>query len=425
MMVGIYNQLIAKNLDHKDRLSKTYLWSWYLFLFFLPLLEAPKNIFSVLVIVTGSILIYHRSNKTFNFSSVGFLLLIFSSFLAGADVFSTQLFFDSLNWAIMPLIGLIVLTLRFSQKETRRSLYLIIISTCVAIIESFFRDTGEYFELRSVGHVNQSALYILFSFICLFWIKVAFKSRSRVDKTIEVGSFILFLYYTIMAKSLVVVVGLFIIGIFYLVWCLKNINLRSVLTNLLLISGLMISVWTVYQYAKSAQASTKMDIVDEMFYRLTSSDDPLSKRDKLLNSSLAIAGDSLLGYGVKSFKKAVTAENLEQYARERNYNWDLVKDEYFVADHGHSILSTVVVERGWLGVLLFCGSFGCFALQPKMQSRGMSLDHLILNTTLAVVVICGLFQTLLHNEHGQLVFIILGLLPNLANLSSSRHLSKE
>ena len=144
-----------------------------LFLFFLPLYEAPKNIFSVLFLLFGVLAIFFENKTMLSVSNKkwirwAFLLVTISPFFAGMDsqyLDFSQRFSNALNWALMPLVGFILFSLCFSKNQLLLALRVFSFGTVFSVVHAFYAWSGTYPELNSVGHVNQSSLYLAFSLI--------------------------------------------------------------------------------------------------------------------------------------------------------------------------------------------------------------------------------------------------------------------
>ena len=94
------------------------------FIFFLPLFEAPKNIFGTFFLVLTACR-FLANGKRFRLS-VGYsywivtvIILILIPFLAGADspvLSASERFRNSLNWVVMPLVALVFIASKPDSK---------------------------------------------------------------------------------------------------------------------------------------------------------------------------------------------------------------------------------------------------------------------------------------------------------------------
>lgn len=385
---------------------------FYCFLFFLPLYEAPKNIFAVLFVVAGVLSLIKTRKPFFQSGSVDFIiislvLIFFSVFIAGMK--SEYLLFEerirsALNWSLLPLVPLIYIFLRPSYTVLLNTLIIVCISLSIGIIESLSSWSGEYPEINSVGHVNQSALYTTFGAFAVFMLM-----QSKLPIALKVllcgGSVLLILYYQALARSMVASIGLlFLFTSAFILFLLleKNKWLR-----LIYIPGVtFLALGVVF-------VSADLPIIDrfkeEIREHLTADDSHFSHRETLVYTA-TIFGDTWFGHGVSSYGKVITKENLKRKLGLSEDQWTAVKHRYYISNHGHNLFATVLVERGWVGVFSFVGMF--FMIIREFFNRRKQFfenftDGMML---ISLVLLLSLAQTTLHVEHGALVFVLLGLL---------------
>ena len=91
-----------------------------------------------------------------------FSMIVISPFLFGSGIVEyTDKFANALNWALMPLVGLVMLMLKPSTDEIVVALRVLCLGTIVAIIHSlYYWDwvSGDTVELNSVG--RQSIIFV-------------------------------------------------------------------------------------------------------------------------------------------------------------------------------------------------------------------------------------------------------------------------
>lgn len=393
---------------------KALAWLFFsLFIFFLPLYEAPKNIFSVIFIFFGvaSIVTQISALKYFKNADVvclAFALLVLSPFFAGIgstvmDV--SDRFWSALNWALMPLVALVLLMVNFTALQLIWSLRIFCIGTIVAIIESFSSWSGwlgSYPELNSVGHVNQSALYLAFSIIpvgLLLGIR-----RNLVNMILGVVVVAAVFWYQGPAKSLVGFAAFVMaLGGVWSIYCWTHRYIKTLIGSLALSLAALLVALTIpptylgyYEHFRS-----------DLQHRWDSEKNPYSYRDRILNSAVEVSGKSLLGFGLGSFGEATTLQRIKASVESRGGDWDIEKDRFFSTSHGHNIFANVLVERGWIGIMVLSLCLLAFLIlfRRAAQSIGAQLGLL----TLFLILFAGLGQSTLHVEHGQLAFICLAL----------------
>jgi hypothetical protein len=390
--------------------SKTVLACFLCFLFFLPLYEAPKNIFSVFFVFLGGWLGFSnkgaiRSVEKWGGARWAFLLLAISPFVAGINSPYAELgarFASALNWSLMPLVALVFLLSNFSRDQILWALRVLCVGTVIAVVQAFFDWTGSYPELNSVGHVNQSALYLAFSLVPAGLLALY---RQHWADLILVGAALLAVgWYQGPAKSMIGFgASCLVIAGFWVIYCINRSHIKAFVASVVLgavVVGAAINMPASY-------FGPYQGFKQEFDTRLGSKSDPYSQRDRLVNSAVEVAGDSLTGFGMGSFGEATQLQNIQSAVEARGGDWASERGNFFSSSHGHNIFANVLVERGWVGVFVI----GIFLLamllvsfkHPKTESSQAGV------VTVLVICLAGLGQSTLHVEHGQLALICLAL----------------
>lgn len=381
-----------------------------IFLFFLPLYEAPKNIFSVLFVVFG-IWVAIRNRVFFKCSRLDQVVVLFclllavSPFVAGINspyAEPGERFASALNWSLMPLVALVLMISELSRDQILWMLRVVCLGTVLAVLQAFYDWSGPYPELNSVGHVNQSALYLAFSLIPA---GLLYLYRQHQADLALVGVVVLsVIWYQGPAQSMIGFgATVLVIAGFWIIYCLRRKTPKMLGVSFVLGAVVVISAVNLQPTFFGPYEGFKR----EFDARLASKSDPYSQRDRLLNSALEVAGDSLVGFGLGSFGRAVEQQNIRAAVERRGGDWVSERGRFFSSAHGHNIFTNVLVERGWLGIF----ATGCFLLcmlmafliQIKNESAQVGL------ITITVICMAGLGQSTLHVEHGQLAFICLAL----------------
>lgn len=392
-----------------------------LFLFFLPLFEAPKNVFSVFFVATGlwfavnerSVAEIESQNRVEVWS---FLFLVLSPFVSGMSsphIDFGDRFSSALNWALMPLVALVFLSVRFSESQLVWALRVFCVGTVFAVVEAFYSWSGEYPELNSVGHVNQSALYLAF---CIIPAGFLFIKRSHVADLFLVFAVILSVFwYQGPARSMVGFgASLMLLSGLWVIYCFNRKHYKMLIGSVTLgVISVASAVSLPPQYFGSCQGFKR-----EFDARLNSQNDPYSQRDRLVNTALEVAGRSLTGFGLGSFGAAAKTSKIKESVEARGGDWAAERGFYFSSSHGHNLFANVLVERGWVGIALFSVFLLALLITFSRNLRRVSSQVGVL--TLAVICIAGLGQSTLHVEHGQLAFICLALC-----LANSEEKSKQ
>lgn len=400
---------------------------FYAFVFFLPLLEAPKNIFSVLFVFFGTIELLKEKNlipfkgRRFYTSSKNYedrecivfalLFLCLSALIGGLG--ETQLrFYDignALNWMIMPITAILLLAKTAvwnSDKILLRTCRVLNASTFVAILEAFYRWEAGDIELRSVGHVNQSALYLCFAMVSLIYPVIQHRP-SLIDFALLCVVSPLILLFLLYSNSFTALAGFGVVMVtYYLAFAWQGRLKAIVLFGLPMVA---VALCMLFVATPSDYLGPFESLKHEMNYKLSSSDRIWSERDRLLYTAWFAAKDSFLGFGVKSFGSIAHPDFLSEIAAARSVDFDGVRHKLFFTTHGHNLFVNTLVEKGWIGILsilLFIAS----SLNAIFKSSNSSLpERQSAFVVLALVIVCGLGQTTLANEHGYMALILLAL----------------
>lgn len=412
-MRALNKELGAQSSEAKNgslRLKNVAFVFFLLFLFFLPLYEAPKNIFSVLFVFLGGWVAFCRENAAQRFKSKdlvvwAFLLLVISPFVAGYNspyMDFWDRFSSALNWALMPLVGLVMMLVNFSKAHLLWALRCICLGSVIAVGEAFYSWSSTYPELNSVGHVNQSALYLAF---CLIPAGLLILRHSHnFDLMLGIAVVLAAFYYQGPGHSMVGFgASLGVIGGMWIIYCWNRKYLKILVGSLVV--GLVVLSFIVSQPPQifGPYAGFKQ----ELDYKLASKNDLFAARDRLVNTAIEVAGDSFVGFGLGSFGAASQSSEIQQAVEASGKDWGVEQRNYASSSHGHNIFANVLVERGWIGV----STLGIFLLYLLIRfSQNLQLEENQIGV-LVVTIVCfvGLGQSTLHVEHGQLAFISLAL----------------
>lgn len=381
-----------------------------LFLFFLPLYEAPKNIFSVLFFLLGGWIVIRHQHAVGFFLKMDlaprvFLLLAISPFFSGIGspyMGFGERFLSALNWSLMPLVALVLMLFDVSRNQLLWALRVLCVGTVLAVIHGFSQWKSGYPELNSVGHVNQSALYLAFTLVP---VGLLFVNRQRYwDSLLALAGLIAVFWYLGPSRSLVgfgaaliVVVG------FWLIISVERGWFRIFLGSMCV----AVTLVPVVVKAPAEYFSLYQGFKEEFDQRVAFKGDLYSQRDRLINSSIEIAGGSFTGFGLGSFGEAASWENIKAAVIKRKADWNKERLKYFSSSHGHNIFANLLVERGLLGVgsIALCLLVILGVFLRSIRQIGSQVGVL----TILVILIGGLGQSTLHVEHGQLAFICLAL----------------
>ncbi|MDP1606531.1 MAG: O-antigen ligase family protein [Rhodocyclaceae bacterium] len=385
-------------------------------LFFLPLLEAPKNLlwlaFVLLWIGRAAFTQAGWGGHWQPGRDLPFSLLL----MAAATACLLAPPFPQ-NWGEVgdvlryTLFGWLLARSRMTDKQLLVILTALLAGTLVAAAQGWWfwkiAGTKSLFELHSVGHTNHSAIYLamvalgtlgtllvlwaklsngvraslLLAWVCLTWLIAAGESRGALLAYVP--------------------------GAVVLLWVFVSRQRRG---WLLATGGL----------ALAAMLATSPYLVDKTLSQLQ---DPATATKSSYRAELARTGIEALrqhplsGIGPGNFRQA-TAEQVAAWLATRNETYH--PDRYFHSSHAHGLYFNTLAERGLLGgaALLFLALVWLRRLMHRPNRAAHDtpdclrapLVWAIGLSGFVVVFVAGLFNTSLHHEHGLLAMFALGLL---------------
>jgi O-antigen ligase len=270
----------------------------------------------------------------------------------------------------------------------------------------FIEGHKTFLELPSVGHVNQSALYIaVLACAALGWSLQGLHWGRRWLACAAVSAVLFGVALLVTAsRAAILAYGVFAAGaLLALLWqSRRSTQARRLFVGvslaLLSASALVLLLGERYpQLAdKKLQAAhwVNVDSVDHRFRHW----------------HLAIDGwrqKPWLGFGPDAFH-VLDPQQVCAWKAERGEACD--PQEYSVAPHAHSLYFSMLVERGLVGVAALSYFLWLWLWALLTSARQASWSSLWAGSAagFVVVVIAGLFNTTLRVEHGSLALLLLG-----------------
>jgi O-antigen ligase len=383
-----------------------YLLSLFATILVLPVFETLKTVFLLLFFVLCG---FHqwKNRAAANWDGDDILLLCWMSSGYIVALFAA-IHYKEWGGANGPLqIALLLFFLKrteFHSSATRLLLFAILLSTLIANLEGFwqlFSNQHKALELKSVGHVNHSAIYLCLNFTLSLAMVLTLKRSDKSSVKLFVFACLLLTSVSIIiSNSRATVMTMGVIALFFgLIW-----NKRSKLPLLLLL--LAVAAASAGLYFGNARVVQK-------HLRQTSHGPYLGERAPIWNSALlAWRHAPLFGLGIKNYSQA-TIELQKKWLADEGKNY--VPGRYLAYAHAHSFYLTLLAEQGLFGftvtlsVLIRVG----WLLYRRLPKPSDSDDYWTLWFAAAgavqVVLINGLFNTTLHHEHGLLVVLLIGL----------------
>jgi O-antigen ligase len=262
--------------------------------------------------------------------------------------------------------------------------------------------TGErdFVELRSVGHVNHSAIY------------VAIVLGTCVAATLS--------YWASLGaglRSLAIAVVLFLVGTLIAMESRGAIGAAALLVLVLALAGrgvarrtfgafvVALLLGALLAWAADLRLMRKADrnLVDAS---------PYSYRDGLWRAGVvAWRRFPYFGVGLDNYSQ-ITPALTEQWLRERGRAFDPAR--YYWSSHAHSLYVNTLAERGLFGfaaMAIFLGGWFIALVRWRPPPTADPLERTLWGAALSawfVTVAGGVVNTTLHHEHGMLAMLFLG-----------------
>lgn len=375
---------------------------------FVPSLEAPKNIFWLVFVVTW--LINRFRDKNFGgawdfwdsliglWISSGYLIAAFAGLHGGEWGGANDILrYGSIFWAIKRS--------GYSRDELLWLAIAVVFSTSIALgyglWDLFVSHTRQALQLNSVGHVNHSAIYLAISYGALLSLVLAFWGKSNASMRI-LGLLLTVLFAIsifISASRGAVGVALLTTLILGIAWLRRS---KYPLIMLLVAGTLLTSgaYMTKVEVVQKQEANVKAGII-------------LSHRDVIWNTALvAWQKFPLFGVGMHNYNQ-ISMDKVKTWLEESGKPY--VESEYGHISHAHSLYMNTLAERGLVGAAVLLGvllSWIYWLVRFAPQGNDEDLAWALWGGSFSawfVSVGVGLVNTTLHHEHAILSVMLLGM----------------
>ena len=374
----------------------------------LPLFEAPKNVFSVLFLCAWGYSAIRGGgfgrSSAFDVPVFGLaaILWVSPSFSAYGDTITPLN--SAPRWTFLALFVIAAARLNYSRSQILIVWAALMFGGVVAVAESFWAwhlNGKPYPEFRSVGHVNHSSMYTLIPLAAGLGALYAREKWLKILGLVAIASSLAFLPPSRSLVGGVAVTAVLIAALSIMAvrkWSLRGLILSAIV-------GLaVVAVVLITPPAEGFRAELVERVTGDNFF---------SGRDKILNSALAVWDQHpLLGTGWFSFGTATSEEAVRAALEADGIAYD--PNVYWHFPHGHNLWTTMLIERGLVGValvtvllFLYFRTFLPIALSREQLDpvdRGAAVGALFVAVGFAVA---GLGNTTMMNEHGHagMVFI--------------------
>lgn len=373
--------------------------------FTLPTLEGPKNVASILFLVTFLIQATRHRNlgrrTPFDWPVIGLTFVLWLSPVLSEFSDHLSVLDSAPRWTLLALFVLAAGRLNYAVRDIKILMMALLVGGIVAFLDSLYAwslNNASYPEFRSVGHVNHSVMYAL----NVFAVGIAtLIGRDIFLKVVGVSAVAAMLIYLPLSRSIVGAGAMLaIIAVLSLTTAYAMRKFGYLALGGFMIFAIAASVFVL---------PVAQDMRAELISRVTDGN-PWSGRDRILNSALEVYDrHPLLGTGFKSFGLATAEEIVRAEIEEDGRDYEAIKDRYWFFNHGHNLWTNTLIERGILGVILITWLLVAYflAFLPlALRRRGIDRrDRSLAVAGLLMAVgfcVAGLGNTTMMNEHGHL-----------------------
>lgn len=372
------------------------------FAFFLPLAEAPKNIFLFSLLFLW--LVNSLRKRNFGHGPFYFwapLLLIVALSWVSALVFpgpQWSIFLNTIDF--LTIAGLAVILGRsFLTKRQIQAVFLfVILGVLSALVEGHLRG-GRFPSLKSVGHINQVAIYL--SLLTVFFLASAVSAQRVALVVTNTCLFLLLLLVTVQTDSRNAIFAV-ILSVTLLLIIMSVTKQRH---RLYWILGLILALVGTGAYLKPSVIEKQIAATEQSGHLVDSA------RLNLWSAAIKVGLDKpIIGHGVGTFGTSNSPANLRRIVEKSGETYR--ESDYFFTDHAHNLSLNWLVERGLLALgalylwLAYVGWLAWGSLSVRREHLFWPLATMLVVGT---SVFAGLGNTSWHHEHGLLAALLIGL----------------
>lgn len=384
----------------------------------LPSFEAPKNIFWALYfIVATTRLITSGSLKHWKWPDFFFGLWLTSALAStlGAGMAGHHEWKGFKDLFIYSTTAWLVYRSSYTSKQLRNLLLLAVLATIPPLLWGTWLHLGpahqQYLELKSVGHVNHSAIYLTITFGISLSATLYIWAKNNVwSASLFIGISALLFVGIVVGESraaLGIAIPLSVLLVFLLSTS-KLIKWVSMgLIGLSIVTIAIINPVIVQKHKNNVAVNNT-----------------LSNRSQVWNVSLEAAKwHPALGLGMNNWK-FITPDAIKDSVEKRGEIYQA--NNYYFPNHSHNVYLTILVERGFIGISIFMLTLLVWGIQLTRSYQAYKMNHQLLiwgSSLSAYIVVLGIgtVNTTIHHEHGLLTALCLGIFLAASRLINNNH----
>ena len=382
-------------------------------LFVTPLAEAPKNLLIVGLFIwwlsTGSCIRDLHTAPLHVKSFVVFASLPLVSLMTSEITEASDLVADIKGAVKFGMVLLPLYSLSLAKRDSERATVTLIIALAAGGLTACFdayitwRNSEDlHAELRGVGHVNQSALYMN-----LVAISGIFLILHRARKLMLLGWFTLIaaLLFLFLSRSLNAIVTMICIGALWASILLIERRYESIVGALVLLTAVSLGFVSIFSDTRD-WSLFKEEIAERM-----NDSNKSSYRIHIIRTALEVYDLHLwFGAGPDQFGEATSEARLRMVLEAEGRSYDEDRHKFYHTNHGHNVWTNVLVERGLTGIFLVALFFVASGIRiwtlaaayisRRTRDRQIVQMLFLASATWTTLFVGGIANTTLHLEHG-------------------------
>lgn len=377
--------------------------------FFLPLLEAPKNLLWLAYLVTW---VVNRARSGDWGGRWDLWDTLIAAWIASGFLVAAFAGLDGQQWRgagdLLRYGSVLWLVKRagYAPRELRWVLGALVASTVIGLAIGYGRiwsgiGKSGNLQLHSVGHVNHTAIYIAIMLgVCASWMFARWKAWRVGTRAVALAvSALVLVSLLVTASRGAIGIGLVMLGVLAAaLW--PRWRAPAVIAGVIVALVVAIAVFGGAEVVQKYEQNVNTGNV-------------LSHRDDLWRMAIAAwERHPWFGVGMDNYSR-ITLERIEAWRTAAGKPYD--PGAYFVSSHAHSLYANTLAERGAVGSAVLAAvllAWAAYLVRYRPRRESPDEEWLLWGAAAGAWIVttgAGLVNTTLHHEHGMLAALLLGL----------------